>query len=70
MKRKKIVVIGCSIVAAICFGIVSYGHFYRSRIELGWTFAVLTAAQLALAVTNYIISKKADKSEAVSENTK
>ena len=33
MKRKKNgnVVIGCSIVAAICFGIVSYGHFYRGR---------------------------------------
>ena len=50
--------IGCSIVAAICFGIVSYGHFYRGRMELGWTFAVLTAAQLALAMTNYILSNK------------
>ena len=25
---------------------------------LGWTFAILTAAQLALAVMNYIILKK------------
>ena len=60
MKRKKNgkVVIGCSIVAAICFGIVSYGHFYRGRMALGWTFAILTAAQLALAVTNHILSKK------------
>ncbi|MGN0250221.1 MAG: hypothetical protein ACI4EH_02490 [Oliverpabstia sp.] len=60
MKRKKNgkVVIGCSIVAAICFGIVSYGHFYRGRMALGWTFAILTATQVVLAVTNYIISKK------------
>ena len=58
MKKNKRIVIGCSIVAAICFGIVSYGHFYRGRMELGWTFAVLTAAQLALAVMNDIISKK------------
>ena len=58
MKRKKRIVIGCSIVAAICFGIVSYGHFYRGRMELGWTFAVLTAAQLAIAVMNVRLLKK------------
>lgn len=60
MKRKKNskVVIGCNIVSAICFGIVSYGHFYRGRMELGWLFAFLTAAQFVLAVMNYIISKK------------
>ena len=35
MKKKKRIAIGYSIVAAISFGIVSYGHFYRGRIELG-----------------------------------
>ena len=60
MKRNKKVVIGCSIVAAICFGIVSYGHFYRGRMELGWIFALLTVAQLALAVMNYMIARKND----------
>ena len=54
------VAIGCSIVAAICFGIVSYGHFYRGRMELGWIFALLTVAQLALAVMNYMIARKND----------
>lgn len=58
MKKNKSVVIGCSIVAAICFGIVSYGHFYRGRMELGLIFALLTIAQLALAWTNYSIGKK------------
>ena len=58
MKRNKKVVIGCSIVSAICFGTVSYGHFSRGRMELGWLFAFLTAAQFVLAVMNYIISKK------------
>ena len=58
MKRNKKVVIGCSIVSAICFGTVSYGHFYRGRMALGWTFAVLTADQLALAVMNVHLSKK------------
>ena len=58
MKKNKKAVIVCSIVAAICFGIVSYGHFYRGRIAFGWTFAILTILQLAPAVTNYIISKK------------
>lgn len=52
------VVIGCSIVAAICFGIVSYGHFYRGRMGLGWLFVVLTLAQLMLAWMNYTIGKK------------
>lgn len=62
MERKKSgkIVIGCSIVAAICFGIVSYGHFYRGRMELGWIFALLTVAQLALAVMNYMIAMKND----------
>ena len=60
MKRNKKVVIGCSIVSAICFGTVSYGHFYRGRMEIGWIFVILTAAQLALAVMNYMISKKID----------
>ena len=70
MKRKKNgkVVIGCSIVAAVCFGIVSYCHFYRGRMELGWTFAVLTAVQLALALMNVRLSKKIDDSESVSED--
>ena len=62
MKRSTRIVIG--------FGIVSYGHFYRGRIELGWTFAILTAAQLALAVMNYILSKKTDEPESVSRFTK
>lgn len=58
MKKKKRIAIRCSIVAAICFGIVSYGHFYRGRIELGWTFAILTAAQLAIALMNVHLLKK------------
>ena len=70
MKKNAKVVIGCSIVAAICFGIVSYNHFYRGRIELGWTFSVLTAAQLVLAVMNDILSKKIDALEPVSEERK
>ena len=37
--------------------------------QLGWNFAILTAAQLALAVMNYRLSKKTDKSESVSEDT-
>ena len=60
MRRKKIstIVIGCSIVATVCFGIVSYVEFYRGQMEFGWVFAFLTIAQLMLAVMNYIISKK------------
>ena len=70
MKKNAKVVIGCSIVAAVCFGIVSYGHFYRGRMELGWVFAILTAAQLVLAVMNHILSKKIDEPESVSRFTK
>ena len=58
MRKNKKVVVGCNIVAAICFGIVSYGHFYRGRLELGCIFALLTIAQLALAFANYSIFKK------------
>lgn len=63
MKRKRKVVIGCSLVAAIGFGIVSYGHFYRGRIELGWTFAILVAAQLAIAVMNVRLLKKISETD-------
>ena len=57
------------VVTGLCFGIVSYCHFYRGRMELGWTFAVLTAVQLALALMNVRLSKKIDDSESVSEDT-
>ena len=70
MKRNKKVVIGCSIVAAICVGIVGYGHFYRDRMALGWVFAIMTAAQLVLSVMNHILSKKIDEPESVSRFTK
>ena len=63
MKRSTRIVIGCSLVAAIGFGTVSYGHFYRGRMELGWTFSILTAAQLALAVLNYRISKRISETD-------
>ena len=63
MKRNRKIVIGCSIVAAIGFGIVSYGHFYRGRMALGWVFAILTAAQLALAVMNVRLSKKISETD-------
>ena len=56
------------VVTGLCFGIVSYCHFYRGRMELGWTFAVLTAVQLALALMNVRLSKKIDDSESVSED--
>lgn len=58
MKKNRNIAVVCSIAAAICFGIVSYGHFYRGRIELGRVFALLTIAQLALALMNYVILKK------------
>lgn len=63
MKKKGKIVIGCNIAAAVCFGIVSYGHFYRGRLELGWIFAILTAAQLTLAVMNYINQRKISKTK-------
>ncbi len=68
MKRNKKVVIGCSIVAAICFGLGSCVNFYRDRTVLGWVFAILTIAQLALALMNCILSKKIDESGSVSED--
>lgn len=40
MREKRFFIMGCNIVAAICFGIVSYGHFYREQIALGWLFAI------------------------------
>lgn len=58
MKKNWKIADGCSTVAAICFGIVSYGHFYRGRIGVGWVFAILTIAQLVLALTNYLALKK------------
>lgn len=61
--RNSKVAIGFGIIAAICFGIVSYGHFYRGRIELGWTFAILAAAQLTIAVMNVRLLKKISETD-------
>ena len=47
-KKNSKVVIGCSIAAVVCFGIVSCGHFYCGRLGLGWVFALLTIAQMVL----------------------
>ena len=58
MKKNKKIAIVCNLVAASGFGIVSYGHFYRGRIEYGFIFAILAIAQLALSFTNYRIFKK------------
>ena len=57
MKKSRRIAVGCSIAAAIFFGIASYGHFYRGRMELGWVFAILAIAQLALAVKNRSLIK-------------
>ena len=61
MKKNRRFAVGCGVTAAVCFGIVSYGHFYRGRMELGWTFAILTVAQLLLALMNYMILTKANE---------
>ena len=58
IKNRKIA-IGCNIAGAICFGIVSYGHFYRGRTALGWVFAILTVLQFVQALMNRTASKKA-----------
>lgn len=63
MKKNKTCVMVCSVIAAICFGIVSYGHFYRGRVGLGCIFAALTLAQLALAGVNSCIFRKRKESE-------
>ena len=52
MKKSKKFVVGCNLVAALCFGIASCGHFSLRRTGLGWVFALLSAAQLILAVMN------------------
>ena len=42
--------------------------FLHGRMELCGIFTILTAVQSALAVMNYQLSKKTDKSESVSED--
>lgn len=71
MKRKNCgkTVIGCGVVAGICFGIAGCGYFCSGRTVFGWIFAVLSAAQLILALTNYLISKKNKKTEFDGEGT-
>lgn len=67
MKRNRRVAIGCSITAALCFIIVSCGHFCRGRMEHGWAFAILSFAQLALAAANCILLKR-EQSESAPED--
>lgn len=50
-KNQKVTII-CDIIAMVCFGIVTYGHFYRGRILFGCIFGLLIIAQLVLAVIN------------------
>lgn len=67
MKWNRRAAIGCSITAALCFIIVSYGHFCRGRMEYGWIFAMLSAAQLTLAAANCMLLKRA-QSKSISED--
>ena len=48
----------CHIAAAICFGMVSYGHLYRGRMSLGWIFAIIAISQAVLAVMRLMPSKR------------
>ncbi len=57
-ERNRRIAIGCGLTAAVCFGIVSYGHFYRGRTGPGWIFAFLAASQLALAWQNFRAIRK------------
>lgn len=57
-KKKQKITIICDIIAMICFGIVTYGHFYRGRILFGCIFALLTIAQLVFMVMNCRIFRK------------
>ena len=52
MRKNRRVAAVCSAIAAVCFAIVSYGHFYRGRPGLGWLFGALAAAQAGMAVVN------------------
>lgn len=58
MKKNRLIIVICSVIASICFGIVSYGHFYRQQLEMGYLFALLTIAQIVLGYINYKTGKK------------
>lgn len=53
MKKNYKFVMCCNIIAGICFGIVSYGYFYRVRMVSGVLFAVLAVLQAIMAWKNY-----------------
>ena len=53
MKQTKFVIV-CFVIVAICFGIISYGHFNRGQIASGSLFAVLSAAEAVIAVLQFI----------------
>lgn len=52
MRKNRRIAAVCGAIAAVCFAIVSYGHFYRGRTGLGWLFGALAAAQAGIAVVN------------------
>ena len=52
MKRTKFVIV-CFVIVAICFGIISYGHFHRGQIASGGLYAVLSVAEVVIAVLHY-----------------
>ena len=57
MKKSRKAVL-CHIAAAICFGMVSYGHLYCGRMSLGWIFAIIAISQAVLAVMRLMPSKR------------
>lgn len=58
MKQSKKIITVCSMVAAICFGICSFGSFFSERTAFGWIYALLAVAQLMLAVANLTIKNR------------
>lgn len=57
-KNKRIIVIVCFAIAALCSGIVSYGRFYIGQVSLGILTAIAAACSLAVMVANIIMCRK------------
>jgi hypothetical protein len=46
------------LIGAICFGIMTYAHFYMGHKSLGWLCLVATICDLISCILNYIKYKK------------
>ena len=57
-KKRSLISSILMLIGAICFGIMTYAHFYRGETTLGWLCLIATLLDIISSILNYKNYKK------------